>query len=109
MNRTGADKSGLVSLYPPLSHSLPLSVVSCWKLLEGWKGVNIDARNVMWGLVRSTWHTILLDSGQGNRNKHFVKTLLHLEDIFFDGLTILVNELNKFFFQKQKTCQYYHT
>ena len=54
-------------------------------------------------------HLAYYTAGQVNRNKHFVKTLLHLEDIFFDGLTILVNELNKFFFQKQKTCQYYHT
>ena len=62
----------------------------------------------MWGLVRSTWHTAG-HCGQVNRNKHFVKTLLHLEDIFFDGLTILVNEFNFPVFQKQKTCQDYDT
>ena len=39
-------------------------------------------------------HLAYYTAGQVNRNKHFVKTLLHLEDIFFDGLTILVNELN---------------
>ena len=62
----------------------------------------------MWGLVRSTWHTAG-HCGQVNRNKHFVKTLLHLEDIFFDGLTILVNELNSSFFPGAKKRQDYVT
>ena len=47
-------------------------------------------------------HLAYYTAGQVNRNKHFVKTLLHLEDIFFDGLTILVNELNKFFSRSKK-------
>ena len=47
-------------------------------------------------------HLAYYTAGQVNRNKHFVKTLLHLEDIFFDGLTIWVNELNKFFFPEAK-------
>ena len=58
----------------------------------------------MWGLVRSTWHTAG-HCGQVNRNKHFVKTLLQLEDIFFDGLTILANELNNLFFPEQENVR----
>ena len=78
------DKSGLVSLYPCVSQRLLSGrLVISW--LQGGgggrEGVNIDARKVRWRVVRYSWLLTPLDSGQVNRNKYLVKTLLQLECI----------------------------